>query len=367
MRRTFTVLFVLAAILAVIPITVRAETPSNLESVYKKGQARLVEVMKIGGGEEEGDEPPVFYTPMAPCVARDGTIYVLDYETKEILVFSREGKYQFKFARAGEGPGEFQWPTNVGFDHVGRLVVSDSGNKRFTLFTPHGKLIKTVSFFADDVGDFAYLPDGRMVAEVGRRYMASPAAMGTNWSVMLLDSTFQAIAALDSCKGEMVVVNTSKGTTVATPPFRNYLVWTTSPDGRIFYGRANEYRISVVDDRLKSLRTITRTVAPVKITAEDRKKYNDKMSAEIVSAVHFPDSKPPVEALFCDNAGYLLVYRAMASGSKTVVLDVYRPDGSFLGELSVPGFRYPVFDADTILMRVSSKNELPAVIRYRLE
>ncbi len=49
------------------------------------------------------------------------------------------------------------------------------------------------------------------------------------------------------------------------------------------------------------------------------------------------------------------------------LLDVYSPDGSLVGEIKVPGFRRPVFEGDSMLMRVFKDDELPAVIRYRLE
>jgi hypothetical protein len=366
MVRIVIVPVVVAATLAA--FTAGSSFAGNHEAVYTKGQAQLVEVMKIGGGSDEGDEPPAFYKPMAPCVGRDGTIYVLDYETTEISAFNARGEFLFKCARGGEGPGELRYPSDIEVDRFGRIVVAESGNKRFSLFSPRGKFIRTAPYFADDSGEFAYLPDGRLVAEIGRSYMINAGAIGTNWTLMVLDSTFRALAPLDSLKAEMIVVQTSKGMMMATPPFRNYLTWCVSPTGTIYHGKANQYRIAVLDDRLRPVRTISRDVPPVKITGEDRKKYNDQMAAEILSAAHFPDAKPPVAGLYCDNAGYLLVYRATAHAARTVTLDVYQPDGSFLGEVAVRGFRHGgVFDGDTILMRVSLEEELPALIRYRLE
>src|SRR5574339_992868 len=88
------------ALIVLLPVAVLAGT---WEPVYKKGQAKLVEVMKIGGGAEDSEDEVPFYRPMNPCVGHDGTIYVLDYQATEVSAFSAAGEFLVKFAREGEG------------------------------------------------------------------------------------------------------------------------------------------------------------------------------------------------------------------------------------------------------------------------
>jgi hypothetical protein len=90
------------------------------------------------------------------------------------------------------------------------------------------------------------------------------------------------------------------------------------------------------------------------------------VDAKLHAAIKFPAHKQYFETLYCDGGGNLLVHRGDLDG-KTPIFDVFRPDGSFLGEVKVPGLNRAVFDGDTILKRVITDEELPAVIRYRLE
>ena len=108
------------------------------------------------------------------------------------------------------------------------------------------------------------------------------------------------------------------------------------------------------------------------MTKEERKRYLEKLGGSpliaksLADQVRWPSQRPYIEALCCDSEGYLLVHRGVRDG--VALLDVYRPDGTFLGEVEITGLnRSAVFHAGSIFMRVFSDAELPAVVRYRME
>lgn len=78
---------------------------------------RLVEELRLG--QIDGTGPEVFGDVHDVAVDEKGHIYVLDYGSKEVRVFDREGRHLRNMARDGEGPGEFRYS---GFSPAYRIV-----------------------------------------------------------------------------------------------------------------------------------------------------------------------------------------------------------------------------------------------------
>lgn len=78
---------------------------------------RLVEELRLG--RIDGTGPEVFGDVHDVAVDEMGHIYVLDYGSKEVRVFDREGRHLRNMARDGEGPGEFRYS---GFSPAYRIV-----------------------------------------------------------------------------------------------------------------------------------------------------------------------------------------------------------------------------------------------------
>ena len=78
---------------------------------------RLVEELRLG--QVDGTGPEVFGDVHDVAVDEKDHIYVLDYGSKEVRVFDREGRHLRNMARDGEGPGEFRYS---GFSPTYRIV-----------------------------------------------------------------------------------------------------------------------------------------------------------------------------------------------------------------------------------------------------
>ena len=77
----------------------------------------LLEELRLG--QVDGTGPEVFGDVHDVAVDEKGHIYVLDYGSKEVRVFDREGRHLRNMARDGEGPGEFRYS---GFSPEYRIV-----------------------------------------------------------------------------------------------------------------------------------------------------------------------------------------------------------------------------------------------------
>jgi len=89
---------------------------------------------------------PTFSIPTALALGRDGRRYIVDEGECRVVMVSPAGESTGSFGRRGEGPGEFLDPIDIEALPDGRLIVSDYGALRLTLFTPDGSFERSLPF-----------------------------------------------------------------------------------------------------------------------------------------------------------------------------------------------------------------------------
>jgi hypothetical protein len=102
--------------------------------------------------------------PDTLAIGLDGDMYVTDL-SQRVSVISSAGKVLRRWGVLGSGPGEFRFapgdptvPTDV-FGKIaigpdGMVYVSDSGNARVQVFTPHGRFVRQFGRFGSGKGEF---------------------------------------------------------------------------------------------------------------------------------------------------------------------------------------------------------------------
>ena len=103
-------------------------------------------VMKIGG-------PGSFNFPVHCVHCRDYFI-VSDGNENCIKVFNREGHFQYKFGKKGEGDGEFNFPRFLSVTQSKHLLVCDMGNHRIQVFELDGKFVGKFGTKGNNLGEF---------------------------------------------------------------------------------------------------------------------------------------------------------------------------------------------------------------------
>ncbi|HPG40841.1 MAG TPA: 6-bladed beta-propeller [bacterium] len=113
------------------------ETPKFSEPTIE-----LKEEWRIGG-EDPGF---IFNSPSCIDVDEDGRILVVDILEKDIKIFSPTGKFEKKFGRKGNGPGEFMFNFPIVSLAKEKLLVIDSGiaqpYNRFNYFAYDGTFFR---------------------------------------------------------------------------------------------------------------------------------------------------------------------------------------------------------------------------------
>ena len=103
-------------------------------------------VMKIG---EEGS----FSSPIH-CVQCGEYFIVSDFKEHCIKVFNKEGHFQYKFGKKGEGDGEFSNPAYLSVTQSKHLFVCDYNNHRVQVFQLNGKFIGKFGKSGSKLGEF---------------------------------------------------------------------------------------------------------------------------------------------------------------------------------------------------------------------
>jgi sugar lactone lactonase YvrE len=107
-------------------------------------------LMTLGKMGQAGDDTSteLFNRPNHVAIAPNGDIYVSDgYVNARVVHFTKEGKFvKIIGGKKGAGPGEMQLPHGVVVDSKGRIIVSDSDNKRISVFDKDGKFVEHWAF-----------------------------------------------------------------------------------------------------------------------------------------------------------------------------------------------------------------------------
>jgi len=101
--------------------------------VLDSGNTR-VEVLELGGHFRREVRLPEADQDDGLAVDENKNLYVGDGQINVINVFDREGRFVYKFGRAGTKGGEFNQPAGMWVEPGNRLFVADSGNQRVQEF-----------------------------------------------------------------------------------------------------------------------------------------------------------------------------------------------------------------------------------------
>jgi DNA-binding beta-propeller fold protein YncE len=141
--------------------------------VLHRGEHPLIELTPDGRVVRSWGEG-LFIRPHAVRIDPAGYIWVVDNDTHQILKMDPSGRVRLVMGRkgqSGEGPNEFNRPTDVAFTPDGTFYVSDGYvNSRVAKFTKDGKFIKAWGKKGKEPGNFD-LPHSVIVGPDGRVYV----------------------------------------------------------------------------------------------------------------------------------------------------------------------------------------------------
>jgi serine/threonine protein kinase/DNA-binding beta-propeller fold protein YncE len=92
--------------------------------------------------------------PSGLAIDRFNQLYVVDYGTSKVSVFSKAGIFQRSFGGKGTGKGMFNVPRGIAIDRYDRLYVADSLNHRIQVFSTNGTYMYFFGGRGQELGKF---------------------------------------------------------------------------------------------------------------------------------------------------------------------------------------------------------------------
>jgi sugar lactone lactonase YvrE len=129
------------------------------------------QVIKTFG--ERGEGPGQFNFPTNIARAADGRVFVTDTMNFRVQVFDADGGYLSAFGQLGDGAGDFDKPKGIAVDSGGHIYVVEGFNDVVQIFDDRGRLLLAFGGSGSAIGQF-WLPTGIAIAN-DRVYVADSA------------------------------------------------------------------------------------------------------------------------------------------------------------------------------------------------
>lgn len=345
--------------------------------LWSDGEAwELVPELRIG--TVDGDGPELFGEMAALAVDGAGRIYVLEGQAQEVRVFGADGAHVRTIGRQGGGPGEFAGALDVELGPDGNLWVADPRNNRASVFDTSGAYLRGHAM----PGGFVIIPWPGGFDRHGDYYypVPLPSEEGFRLGLARFDRALEVEDTLtapdDPVEREYFDHRSGNSFARASVPFAGEFRWRLTPDGTLLGVLTGPYRMFELGPAGDTLRTITRAFDPLPVTDADIARARESMAWFLeqggeVDWSLVPSHKPAIENVFFDDEGNLWVWPVMPAGREGTALDVFGPDGRYLGRVTPPvpiaQRPYPVVRDGLMVAVTESELDVPFVVRLRIE
>jgi hypothetical protein len=264
-------------------------------------------------------------------------IYVVDGPHAVVLAFAPNGVLLWKRGRAGGGPGEFRIPSFVRADSSSGVEVTDQGKRAIVRFDPDGDVLAEISFAAQGHPQSAIYVRGDTVVI----HEMEPSAWVLRWKSgpnvnELLRSGITSVgtARLQCANGSMTINGGPK-------MFSANIVWAVH-HGRIVAAKESEYSVSVFETA-RLIAIVRRQTPRVNARTKDVERLYPKGTwfgrrdcpvdgETLATQFGIEPVLPVIGGVHAAPDGSLWVERFTFPDEDTRV-DVFEPDGSYLGTL----------------------------------
>ena len=302
-------------------------------------------------GVVDGEAPYVFGRVTMVRPGTQGRIWVMDSQAFELRLFNPDGSFERAVGKRGEGPGEFTGNVCAFPGPNGEVWVEDSG-RRWQRFLEDGRLVGSHRVTSNlGCGIRRWTPDGRFFVVNTRRVVGGTPfertgffvvhRMGTEGELIQGDTVFPPMVPPAPTVTWVSANNGSRFTgTVSFSPRAGSVLgpsgdfWVMDGDGSYAFRRQ-----SPAGD---TLLMIERTHVPIPVPNSIRNRtiqdFRDRYEGRTAEGGFDPDQVPrvypPFGRLTIGTDGTLWVRKQLGDGA--FGLDVFSPDGIYLGEAVVP-------------------------------
>ena len=305
----------------------------------------LAEDLRIG--VLEGEAPYVFGSVRNVFPATQGRIWVMDAQASELRLFNPDGSFERAVGKQGEGPGEFAGRSPCAFPGPNGEVWVEDSLRRWQRFNEEGSLVGSHRFTSNfRCGTRRWTPDGRFLVEhasfpdrttYARTSFFVVHRMGTDGELTQGDTVLQLVEPPPL----MVSWVSATGRYSASVPFTHEATWDLGPSGDVWVtDGGGSYAIRRQSPAGDTLLMIERPHVPVPVPDRIRDEAvpdvrpNGMTLEDGFDLDQVPRVYPPFDSFTIGTDGTLWVRKQLGDGA--FGLDVFSPDGIYLGEAIVP-------------------------------
>jgi DNA-binding beta-propeller fold protein YncE len=334
-----------------------------------------VETLRIGS--VDGDGPDVLAAPVDVEADALGRLYVLDAQAMEIRVFDPRGRHVRSFAREGAGPGELRQPAGMTMGRGGELWVMDFENARYSVYDTAGTFLRQ---HIRHNSSFT-MPWPGMVDVSGRLHdvRTDRAESGEMRDVLLrFDRAVERPESFPLPHQQTAEFEHERGSVIdrAPVPFAPRMHWALAPDGRVWSGFSDRYRLEVRETGGRTMRVVEKPFAPVAVSGAEMNSVPALLRSFTqqggrIDMSRVPKTKPAFTSLRLDDRGYAWVQPTLPAGETGLVFDVFDPEGRYVGRVALPVEAARtvnvVIRGDRVYAVVMGEMDEPQVVGFRLE
>lgn len=343
---------------------------------WKPGQEwRLVPQTTIGS--VEGDGPDVFAQVVDVELDPMGRVWIADGQQHQIRVFDSTGVHVRSIGRKGGGPEEFNGIAGMSWAADGTLWVLDGGNLRFAVYDTAGRFVTT---HRRDVNitvtpwPLGFDSRGNLYDRASVTSHDDPEERIVRFAPVLQPRDTFRVPPFPEPMFELVrEQGGNRSISRVNIPFAPTQQWRLDPQGHVWIAVTDRYRLTRYRFDGTVDRVVERPAKPLAVTAEDRRKmlesYGDfQRSGGRIDESRIPRTKPVMDWFFVTSDSHVWV-RPIRGG--TPVLDVFTPNGDYLGEVSLPGRLLPsptpAVRGDRMAGVVVDEDGVQSVVLMRIE
>lgn len=319
---------------------------------------RLVPELQLG--ELDGAEAMMFAAVSGLEVDDQGRIYVLDRQTNELRIYTREGAHVRTVGRSGGGPGEYTAANGLLWLSPDSLLVVDQEGGRYSILTGEGDFVRSVP---RTLGFYGWAFSGG--TEAGRIYEHSsvgadpdrrPALLGTSLSSGRVPAADRGGPATDAAVDTILLpvpngpafepfsVRTERAGMSMPVPFAPGAVYRLDGQGGVWHGHGSEFRLIHSALSGDTIMEILLDAAPAPVTTAEIEEWESRTSVARFREMggrldmsRIPRSKPFFDGVYVDPDRHLWV--SVPAGPKEAVFAVFDPEGRYLGRLQANGLK----------------------------
>lgn len=379
-------------------------TASELDAPDRAIDVQASELYRLGGFSAEGWEQFGHVNTVAFDDA--GNLYIMDSQAMQVTVVGRSGERVRTFGRPGGGPGEFGSPLGMAVFRDGTTVVSDVGNRGFSIFGGDGSFQRHVPFDGlNFAGAIVPFPPNRVLQVGGGIRVAlrgpggappapttrpvnsfslesgAPTSEWEGWLMPPLDVPEGPSRTMVGPSGQITL-----GGMLPLRAFEPQLHVHALPDGRLVTADSVGYRVRVLRDGAVE-RVLERPIAAMRATPAIQEAERERRLAALGSGATrvmgggaaasfdlssmerdrirdmvFADEVPVINRLATDWQGRIWVERAAAVPGEPGPVDLLTPEGAYLGTIAATGVRIPVAFGPDGLMAYMTRDEYDVAV-----